>query len=184
MISSGCINWTILHLNVLDYFAYVFNETNNNQSRRLIHTFSIPGAIFVFPLAYNMLTFMAASILELLTDNLIFLCSLYSPSLSLLYFPGLFTEEIDTSNQTLHRILFLLDNFTRGIVNMGPTNWDLWYQNRQEKIRKCIFISNIKIRCTRVMPLSLIFVSDTFPILPLAIIFHNQSQRQNGTPRK
>ena len=64
---------------------------------------------------------MAASILELLTDNLIFLCSLYSPSLSLLYFPGLFTEEIDTSNQTLHRILFLLDNFTRGIVNMGPT---------------------------------------------------------------
>ena len=147
MISSGCINWTILHLNVLDYFAYVFNETNNNQSRRLIHTFSIPGAIFVFPLAYNMLTFMAASILELLTDNLIFLCSLYSPSLSLLYFPGLFTEEIDTSNQTLHRILFLLDNFTRGIVNMGPTNWDLWYQNRQEKIRKCIFISNIKIHC-------------------------------------
>ena len=125
MISSGCINWTILHLNVLDYFAYVFNETNNNQSRRLIHTFSIPGAIFVFPLAYNMLTFMAASILELLTDNLIFLCSLYSPSLSLLYFPGLFTEEIDTSNQTLHRILFLLDNFTRGIVNMGPSNWDL-----------------------------------------------------------
>ena len=69
------------------------------------------------------------------------------PSLSLLYFPGLFTEEIDTSNQTLHRILFLLDNFTRGIVNMGPTNWDLWYQNRQEKIRKCIFISNIKIHC-------------------------------------
>ena len=38
--------------------------------------------------------------------------------------------------------------------------------------------------CTRVMPLPLIFVSDTFPILPPAIIFFNQRQRQNGTPRK
>ena len=38
--------------------------------------------------------------------------------------------------------------------------------------------------CTRVMPLPPIFVSDTFPILPPAIIFHNRRQRQNGTPRK
>ena len=46
------------------------------------------------------------------------------------------------------------------------------------------FLSVMKLWCTRVMPLPPIFVSDTFPILPPAIIFFNQRQRQNGTPRK